>query len=86
MLQLENKVAIITGASSGIGHAAARGGGSLIFTSTFVGHTQGMSGMEAHAASTAGVIGLTKAPASDASSFSTGTALLADGGVSIVRA
>lgn len=123
----------------------ARGGGSLIFTSTFVGHTLGMAGMAAYAASKAGVIGLTKALAaeygaagirvnallpggtdtplgravantpeaqafvaglhalkrlatpdeiassalylaSDASSFTTGTALLADGGVSIVRA
>ena len=124
---------------------AVRGGGSLIFTSTFVGHTLGMAGMAAYAASKAGVIGLTKALAaeygaagirvnallpggtdtplgravantpeaqafvaglhalkrlatpdeiarsalylaSDASSFTTGTALLADGGVSIVRA
>ena len=123
----------------------ARGGGSLIFTSTFVGHTLGMAGMAAYAASKAGVIGLTKALAaeygaagirvnallpggtdtplgravantpeaqafvaglhalkrlatpdeiarsalylaSDASSFTTGTALLADGGVSILRA
>ena len=124
---------------------AASGGGSLIFTSTFVGHTVGMPGMAAYAASKAGVIGLTKALAaeygaagirvnallpggtdtplgravantpeaqafvaglhalkrlatpdeiarsalylaSDASSFTTGTALLADGGVSIARA
>ena len=123
-----------------------RGGGSLIFTSTFVGHTVGMPGMAAYAASKAGLIGLTQvlaaeygpkgirvnallpggtdtpasitnAPdagpevlafveglhalkriarpeeiaqsalylASDASSFTTGTALLADGGVSINR-
>jgi NAD(P)-dependent dehydrogenase (short-subunit alcohol dehydrogenase family) len=123
-----------------------RGDGSLIFTSTFVGHTVGMPGMAAYAASKAGLIGLTQvlaaefgpkgvrvnallpggtdtpasitnAPgagpevlafvaglhalkriakpeeiarsalylASDASSFTTGTALLADGGVSINR-
>jgi len=123
-----------------------RGGGSIIFTSTFVGHTVGMPGMTAYAASKAGLIGLvqvlaaefgsqgirvnallpggtdtpasvTNAPgagpevlafveglhalkrmakpeeiarsalylASDASSFTTGTALLADGGVSINR-
>ena len=36
----------------------ARGGGSLIFTSTFVGHTVGFPGMAAYAASKAGVIGL----------------------------
>lgn len=119
-----------------------RGGGSLIFTSTFVGHTVGMPGMTAYAASKAGLIGLTqvlaaeygpqgvrvnallpggtdtpaatfKTPdqrsfveglhalkrvaepeeiarsalylASDASSFTTGTALLADGGISVNR-
>jgi NAD(P)-dependent dehydrogenase (short-subunit alcohol dehydrogenase family) len=123
-----------------------RGGGSLIFTSTFVGYTVGMPGMAAYAAGKAGLIGLTQvlaaeygakgvrvnallpggtdtpasitnAPgagpevlafveglhalkrmarpeeiarsalylASDASSFTTGTALLADGGVSINR-
>jgi len=121
-----------------------RGGGSLIFTSTFVGYTAGMPGMAAYAASKAGLIGLTQALAaefgpqglrvnallpggtdtpmgrtvartpeiaahvanlhalkriarpeeiarsalylaSDASSFTTGTALLCDGGVSINR-
>jgi len=36
----------------------ARGSGSLIFTSTFVGHTAGFPGMSAYAASKAGVIGL----------------------------
>ncbi len=35
-----------------------RGGGSLIFTSTFVGYTVGMPGTAAYAASKAGVIGL----------------------------
>ncbi|HEX5514925.1 MAG TPA: SDR family oxidoreductase [Gammaproteobacteria bacterium] len=35
-----------------------RGGGSLIFTSTFVGHTVGMPGMAAYAASKAGLMGL----------------------------
>ncbi|AZV20204.1 SDR family oxidoreductase [Mesorhizobium sp. M7A.F.Ce.TU.012.03.2.1] len=119
-----------------------RGGGSLIFTSTFVGHTVGMPGMTSYAASKASLIGLTqvlaaeygpkgvrvnallpggtdtpaatfKTPesrtfveglhalkriampeeiarsalylASDASSFTTGAALFADGGVSINR-
>ena len=122
----------------------ARGGGSIIFTSSFVGHTVGFPGMGAYAASKAGLVGLaqviaaefgvkgiranallpggTDTPmakplvatpesrafleglfalkriaspdeiakaalflASDASSFVTGTALLADGGVSINR-
>lgn len=122
----------------------ARGGGSMIFTSSFVGHTAGFPGLGAYAASKAGLIGLmqviaveyaahgiranallpggTDTPmgravadtpevlafvqglyalkrlawpeeiaqaalylASDASSFTTGTSLLADGGVSINR-
>jgi NAD(P)-dependent dehydrogenase (short-subunit alcohol dehydrogenase family) len=122
----------------------ARGGGSLIFTSTFVGYTVGIPGAAAYAASKAGLIGFVQALAaelgprgvrvnallpggtdtpmaramngapdawafverlhalkrvatpdeqarsalylaSDLSSFTTGTALLADGGVSINR-
>lgn len=122
----------------------SRGGGSLIFTSSFVGHTAGFPGMAAYAASKAGLVGLTQVLAaefgargvrvnsllpgatdtemarefastpearaavanlnalkrmaepaeiaraalflaSDASSFVTGTAFLADGGVSINR-
>ncbi|OYW40435.1 MAG: short-chain dehydrogenase [Hydrogenophilales bacterium 12-61-10] len=121
-----------------------RNGGSLIFTSTFVGYTVGLPGMAAYAASKSGIIGLTQTLAaefgpkgirvnallpggtdtpmgrtfantpdtlafvqglhalkrmglpeeiaksalylaSDASSFTTGSALLADGGVSINR-
>ena len=132
------------GAKHQIPAMLSRGGGSVIFTSTFVGHTVGLPGMAAYAASKAGLIGLTKALAaefgphgirvnallpggtdtpmyrsangseeaqafvksihalkrvarpeelaqsalylaSDASSFTTGAALLVDGGVSINR-
>lgn len=121
-----------------------RNGGSLIFTSTFVGYSVGLPDMAAYAASKAGLIGLTQALAtefgpngirvnallpggtdtpmgrgfantpetlafveglhalkrlalpdeiaksalylaSDASSFTTGSALLADGGISVNR-
>ncbi|NUP12281.1 MAG: SDR family oxidoreductase [Polyangiaceae bacterium] len=121
-----------------------RGAGSIIFTSTFVGHTAGFAGMASYAAGKSGLIGLTQSLAvelgargirvnallpggtdtpmaaefantpeaiayvkglhamkriaspeeiarsalylaSDASSFTTGTALLVDGGVSIAR-
>ena len=122
----------------------ARGSGSVIFTSTFVGYTMGFAGMAAYAASKSGLIGLTQALAvefgdravrvnailpggtdtpmgrhianspealahvqnlhalrriaqpeeiaqsvlylaSGASSFTTGTALLVDGGISVYR-
>ncbi len=122
----------------------ARGGGAVVFTSTFVGYTAGFPGLAAYAASKSGLIGLVQVLASeygqrgvrvnallpgatdtpmgravantpearefiaglnafkriaapeeiaqaalflcsDASSFTTGTAMLADGGVSINR-
>lgn len=139
-----NLTSTFLGAKYQIPAMLARGGGSLIFTSTFVGHTLGLPGMAAYAASKAGLIGLTQVLAaehgaqgvrvnallpggtdtpmgraftdtpeslafvqnmhalkrlaqpeeiarsalylaSDASSFTTGIALLADGGVSICR-
>ena len=142
-----NLTSAFLGAKHQVPAMIARGGGSLVFTSTFVGHTVGFPGMGAYAASKAAVVGLvqvlaaelgpkgiranallpggtdtpmsiTNAPgagpevlayvqglhalkrlaspaeiarsalylASDASSFTTGTALLVDGGVSIHRA
>ncbi len=42
-----------------------RGGGSLIFTSTFVGHTVGFPGMATYAAGKAGLLGLTRALAAE---------------------
>ena len=141
-----NLTSAFLGAKYQVPAMVERGGGSLIFTSTFVGHTVGMPGMTSYAASKVGLIGLTQvlaaeygpkgvrvnalmpggtdtpasitnAPdagpevlafveglhalkriarpeeiarsalylASDASSFTTGTALFADGGVSINR-
>lgn len=139
-----NLTSAFLGAKYQIPAMLARGGGSLIFTSTFVGYTVGFPGMGAYAASKAGLIGLTQVIAaefgskgiranallpggtdtpmgrqvvntpearafvegmhalkrlaspdeiaraalylaSDASSFTTGTALLADGGVSVTR-
>lgn len=43
----------------------ARGGGSLVFTGTFVGHTAGFPGTAAYAASKAGVVGLVQALATE---------------------
>jgi NAD(P)-dependent dehydrogenase (short-subunit alcohol dehydrogenase family) len=54
----------LTGAFLGAKHQIPamreRGGGSLIFTSSFVGNTVGMPGMAAYAASKAGMVGLVK--------------------------
>jgi NAD(P)-dependent dehydrogenase (short-subunit alcohol dehydrogenase family) len=139
-----NLTAAFLGAKYQIPAMLDRGGGSVIFTSTFVGYTAGMPGVAAYAASKSGLIGLTQSLASefgprsirvnallpggtdtplaeawvstpeakafveglhalkrrarpeeiarsalylasDASSFTTGTALLVDGGVSINR-
>jgi NAD(P)-dependent dehydrogenase (short-subunit alcohol dehydrogenase family) len=136
-----NLTSAFLGARHQVPAMLARGGGSLVFTSTFVGHTVGMPGMGAYAASKAGLMGLVQtlaaelgprgiranallpggtdtaaAPAdpgarafveglhalrrlatpdeiarsalylaSDASAFTTGAALLVDGGVSITR-
>ena len=139
-----NLTSAFLGAKYQLPAMAVRKGGSLIFTSTFVGYTVGMPGMAAYAASKAGLIGLTQVLAvehgpqnirvnallpggtdtpagrefantpealafvrnlhalkrmatpeeiahsalylaSDASSFTTGSAMLVDGGVSINR-
>lgn len=139
-----NLTSAFLGAKYQIPAMLERGGGSLIFTSTFVGHTVAFPGVATYAASKSGLIGLTQALAvefgprnirvnailpgatdtamyremndtaaardfitglyplrriasaeemaqsvlylaSDASSFTTGTALLVEGGVSINR-
>jgi len=49
------------GAKHQIPAMLVRGSGSLIFTSTFVGHTVGFPGLAAYAASKAGLMGLTQA-------------------------
>ncbi|WP_317201533.1 SDR family oxidoreductase [Janthinobacterium sp.] len=53
------------GAKHQIPAMLARGGGSIVFTSSFVGHTVGMPQMAAYAASKAGVVGLTQALAAE---------------------
>ncbi len=60
-----NLTSAYLGAKHQIPAMLERGGGSLIFTSTFVGHTAGMPGMSAYAASKAGLIGLAQVLAAE---------------------
>ncbi len=53
------------GAKHQIPAMLASGGGSVIFTSSFVGHTAGFPGTAAYAATKAGLIGLTQALATE---------------------
>ncbi len=60
-----NLTSAFLGAKHQIPAMIERGGGSLIFNSTFVGHTVGMPDMAAYAASKAGLNGLTKVLAAE---------------------
>ncbi len=60
-----NLTAGFLGAKYQVPAMVKRGGGSIIFTSSFVGHTVGMPGMAAYAASKAGLIGLAKTLAAE---------------------
>ncbi|WP_136657728.1 SDR family oxidoreductase [Nitratireductor sp. XY-223] len=60
-----NLTSAFLGAKYQVPAMRARGGGSLIFTSTFVGHAIGFPGMAAYAASKAGLIGLVQVLAAE---------------------
>ncbi|HEY9227275.1 MAG TPA: SDR family oxidoreductase [Gemmatimonadaceae bacterium] len=55
-----NLTSAFLGAKYQIPAMIARGGGSLIFTSSFVGYSAGFPGMAAYAASKAGLVGMTQ--------------------------
>jgi len=59
----------------------ARGGGSILFTSTFVGHTVGFPGMAAYASAKAGLIGLTQVIAAEFGAQNIRANALLSGGV-----
>jgi NAD(P)-dependent dehydrogenase (short-subunit alcohol dehydrogenase family) len=60
-----NLTSAFLGAKYQVPAMIARGSGSLIFTSSFVGYSAGMPGMAAYAASKAGLIGLTQVLAAE---------------------
>lgn len=60
-----NLTSAFLGAKHQIPAIIKQGGGSIIFTSTFVGHTVGFPGVAAYAASKAGLIGLTQTLAAE---------------------
>jgi NAD(P)-dependent dehydrogenase (short-subunit alcohol dehydrogenase family) len=60
-----NLTSAFLGAKHQVPAMVRRGGGSVIFTSTFVGHTVGFPGMAAYASAKAGLIGLTQVLAAE---------------------
>ncbi|MGH6613573.1 SDR family oxidoreductase [Sphingomonas sp.] len=75
-----NLTSAFLGAKYQIPAMLARGGGSLVFTSSFVGNSVGMPEMGAYAASKAGIIGLVKTLAAEFSPLGVRVNALLPGG------
>jgi NAD(P)-dependent dehydrogenase (short-subunit alcohol dehydrogenase family) len=60
-----NLTSAFLGAKYQVPAMIARGGGSIVFTSSFVGNTVGFPGMGAYAAAKAGLVGLTQVLAAE---------------------
>jgi NAD(P)-dependent dehydrogenase (short-subunit alcohol dehydrogenase family) len=75
----------LTGAFLGAKHQipamVTRGGGSIVFTSTFVGHTVGFPGMAAYASAKAGLVGLAQVIAAEYGAQNVRANALLSGGV-----
>ncbi|PSJ56649.1 SDR family oxidoreductase [Pseudaminobacter soli (ex Li et al. 2025)] len=76
-----NLTAAYLGARSQIPAMLKRGGGSIVFTSSFVGTSVGLPGMAAYGASKAGLMGLVKGIAADYASQGIRANALLPGGV-----
>ena len=81
-----NLTGAFLGAKCQIPAMLARGGGSLVFTSSFVGTSVGLPGMAAYAASKAGLMGLVKGITADYSAQGIRANALLPGGVDTAMA
>lgn len=81
-----NLTAAYLGARSQIPAMLARGGGSIVFTSSFVGSSVGLPGMAAYGASKAGIVGLVKGITADYSAMGVRANALLPGGVDTAMA
>lgn len=81
-----NLTAAFLGARSQIPAMLERGGGAIVFTSSFVGTSVGLPGMAAYGASKAGLMGLVKGIAADYSASGIRANALLPGGVDTAMA
>jgi NAD(P)-dependent dehydrogenase (short-subunit alcohol dehydrogenase family) len=76
-----NLIGAFLGAKHQIPAMVSRGGGSIVFTSTFVGRTAGFPGMGAYASAKAGLVGLTQVIAAEFGAQNVRANALLSGGV-----